>query len=182
MNMSHYRFSLLALFCCAIAQAADKKGVEFVVALSPAGSFSARSDALSGQALVRKSGLVVVKDAEIPVKSLKTGIALRDDHMNDNYFEAAKFPKVTMLLGLGQKGKFKGKLKCHGKVGIVEGTYGFKGPLLIAKFKTTLSGYGIKEVSWKGIGVDDEIEVEVALPWVRKEAAPNEKDSDPELV
>jgi polyisoprenoid-binding protein YceI len=174
--------SFLAMFCCAHVHAAEKKGVEFIVSLSPAGSFTARSDALSGQALVRKSGLIVVKNAEIPVKSLKTGITLRDDHMNDKYFEAAKFPKVALLLGLGQKGKFKGKLNCHGKVGVVQGTYGFKGPLLIAKFKTTLSAYGIQEVSWKGIGVDDEIEVEVVLPWIRKEAAPNEKDTDPELV
>jgi polyisoprenoid-binding protein YceI len=180
MKIKH--LAIFTLLISGASVAADKKGVEFLVSLSPAGSFTAQSNAISGQANVRKSGLVVVRNAEVPVKSFKTGITLRDDHMNNNYFEAAKFPKITMLHALGKKGKFKGKIKCHGVVKVVEGTYGFKGRLLVAKFKTTLSDYGIKEVSWKGIGVDDEIEVEVTLPWARKEAAKNEKDVDPELV
>lgn len=156
--------SLLAL----AATSARAGELSFKVTLSPAGSFVASSSSLAGE--VTRSGVrYLATEISLELSSLKTGIELRDKHMIQNYFEAARFPKAVLRNVSGAEGRFKGELTLHGRTQAIEGKFEPKsrasGPELVeATFNTTLSAFGIKEASYMGVGVEDEVEVTAILP------------------
>ena len=168
------RLSLLVLLFSIPALADSGAQVSFKVSLNPTGSFVAKSSAVIGEA-VAKQGSYESPEISLPLASLKTGIELRDKHMVQNYFEAAKFPKASISQAIGKDGKFKAQLSLHGKSQPVEGEYEVKGApagpdVIEARFKTTLSAFGIKEANYMGVGVEDEVEVTALIP-VRKASA-----------
>lgn len=146
--------------------------LSFEVALNPAGSFVAKSSSVAGD-VVAKGGGFEASEISLPLASLKTGIELRDKHMVQNYFEAAKFPKAVLTQAVGKDGKFRATLSIHGKSQSIEGEYEVKGSgageSLEAKFKTSLSAFSIKEANYMGVGVEDEVQVTALIP-VRKAA------------
>ncbi len=141
--------------------------ISFEVALNPAGSFVAKSSSVAGD-VVSKAGGFEATEISLPLASLKTGIELRDKHMVQNYFEAAKFPKAVLTQAVGKDGKFHATLSIHGKSQSIEGEYEVKGSgageSIEAKFKTSLSAFSIKEANYMGVGVEDEVEVTARIP------------------
>lgn len=146
--------------------------LSFEVSLNPAGSFVAKSAAVSGEVAARDGGFEAA-EISLPLSTLKTGIELRDKHMVQNYFEAAKFPKAVLTRASAKDGKFKATLDVHGKSQSIEGEYEVKnsagGEAIEAKFKTSLSAFSIKEANYMGVGVEDEVVVTALIP-VRKAA------------
>ncbi len=142
--------------------------LRFKVSLSPTGSFIAKSSQLQGS--VRASGKGYESgEVSIELMTLKTGIDLRDRHMIQNYFEAAKHPRAVVTGVSAQGGKFKAQLALHGKTRPIEGKYEYRGgptgPNWIeATFTTRLSDFDIEEPSYMGVGVEDEVEVTALVP------------------
>ena len=52
------------------------------------------------------------------------------------------------------------------------GTYKIEGQTLKADFEVTLSDFGINEINYKGVGVEDKVRIEVTAPIVAAAAAP----------
>lgn len=113
--------------------------------------------------------------AELDLRTLETGMSLRDSHMKDKYLEVAKHPKAKLTVdafdvpadftagtSLGEK-PFKGTLLLHGVEKAVEGVFSFEGGVANARFETKLSDYGIAVPSYMGITVADTVKVSVTI-------------------
>lgn len=157
--------SLLILSVVFISQFgfAQQGSVKAYVALSPAGDFVGTMKSTGAATLA--GGKVSAKNIIVDMKSLTTGLDLRDDHAKNKYMEVSKYPEAVLVEATGENGKGTGKLRFHGKENPVSGTYTIQGgKILNAEFKIKLSDYGISDISYKGIGVEDEVKIEVQIP------------------
>lgn len=104
-----------------------------------------------------------------PLKSLKTGMDLRDEHMHEKYLESGKFPEAKLVLSefpLNESGEVTGKLKLHNVEKQIKVQYQREGqePLrLNAEFKVLLEDFGIEIPSFQGITVAKDILIKVNL-------------------
>jgi polyisoprenoid-binding protein YceI len=134
--------------------------LEIKVTLEPAGSFSAKSGQLKVEGPSKLTGTAFkFNRISVPIQSLETGLSLRDRHMKDNYFEMAKYPHAVLIDAEGKEGSFQGKLQVHGIQKDIQGTYWIKSEILEATFKCRLSDFRIKQASYMGVGVEDEVTV-----------------------
>lgn len=114
------------------------------------------------------------------LKSLETGIAMRDNHMKDKYLEVAKYPEAVLKLdnvpfAPGQKSvEFTGKLLLHGVEKDVRGTatvdHSGGNAKVTSDFELKTSEFNIAVPSFAGITVTDSVKVNVSL--LAKPAAP----------
>jgi polyisoprenoid-binding protein YceI len=162
--MKHLLF-FIAL--CLVAGAARAESLcEIHVSLYPAGSFVAKTNKVTGLAKVSKES-VEASHIVVDLVSLDSGIQLRNQHMQ-NHFEVKKYPRATLLSAQGKDGRFKGRMELRGVTRDVEGTYkALDDKIGQATFKTKLSDFKIEEASYMGVGVEDEVEVRVTLPYRR---------------
>ncbi|MCC2679583.1 MAG: hypothetical protein K0R29_2159 [Pseudobdellovibrio sp.] len=165
-------FRLVILLSFVVFTQAHAQNLKLYVTLNPAGDFVAESDSVSGQAIENPDGSVEATMIKVPVKTLKSGISLRDDHMAEKYLEASKYPDIVLKIAKGKDGKGIGILIVKGKEGKIAGNYATKKDQLKAAFKMKISDFGITDISYKGVGVEDEVKVEVLVPLVKKAAAP----------
>lgn len=133
------------------------------VVLTPAGDFRAKTDDVRGFA-VQKGDTVTADNVIVNMKSLSTGLSLRDKHAKEKYLEVEKYPTMVMTKAIGKGGHGKAHIKWRGVEHDVEGTYKIKGDTLIANFPMKLSDYNISGIRYMGVGVEDEVKVEVELP------------------
>ena len=93
---------LISAFACQ-AMAGAMGRCKISVSLSPAGSFVAQSSqvVIRGTA-IRSGDKVSASNIALKIDTLKTGISLRDEHMNHKYFESGlQFPRGRADQGLG---------------------------------------------------------------------------------
>jgi polyisoprenoid-binding protein YceI len=147
------------------------QNLKLFVGLNPAGDFVAESDQVTGQAVENPDGSVEATNIRVPAKSLKSGINLRDEHMTNKYLEADKYPDIILKVAKGKDGKGLAILIIKGKEGKVSGTYAKSATKLKANFSLKISDFNIKDISYKGIGVEDEVKVEVIVPLVKASQA-----------
>lgn len=141
---------------------AQQGAAKAFVSLNPAGDFVAN---LKAKGSAQQTGTKVsAKNIVVDMKSLATGLDLRDDHAKNKYLEVNKYPEAILTEATGENGKGQGKLKWRDKENPVSGTYKVQGKNLIAEFKIKLSEYGITSISYKGIGVEDDVKLEVQVP------------------
>lgn len=159
-------FILSALF---LSQFSFSQSVEVDVKLSPAGSFTAKTSDVTGEALY-KGDSVMASNVKVNLKSLKTGIELRDEHTL-KHLDVANHPEAVLIKAMGKGGKGKAKIKLRGKEKMVEGTYKISGDKkkLDATFPIALSEFDITGIKYMGVGVKDQVTVRLQLPL--KEAA-----------
>ena len=136
--------------------------VDMRVRLSPTGSFTITGTSLSGK-VVRKGDSIFAESIVLDLRNLKSGIELRDKHVQE-YFETDKFPQAVLLEALGTSSSFRGKLKLRGIVKDIQGNFEDTGASGKAFFKVKMSDFNIKNASYMGLGVKDEIEVIVDGP------------------
>lgn len=158
---------LLALL---LAAAANGRGHASFVAHGPGGlKIEGQSDELTASSDDQR---VVVK---VPLKSLATGIELRDRHMRED-LQVDQFPLVELTVrrsalkvpgtGAEVSGEAPGELTLHGQTHPVTVHY-----RAVLKDGTDVSGtarinlkeFGIEVRSYLGIGVKPDVEVEVAF-------------------
>ena len=150
--------------------------VVVVCPLTIGGSFEATTDKVSGEvAVVAQESGPLEGAIVVDLRSLQTGIGMRDRHMRENYLEVAKGPeferarleniKVDKLSG---KSPFRGTLVLHGERREVTGSVELQpqdgGAYRIqAEFPVRVTDFKIAKPTYLGVGVQEEVQVKIAL-------------------
>jgi polyisoprenoid-binding protein YceI len=100
----------------------------------------------------------------VPIKSMKTGIDLRNEHFW-KHLNHEKHPKAVLSNIVGKDGKATGTLEVAGVKKPVTITYTEQGNLITAKFKVNATDYKLPKAQYMGVGVQDSVEGEVQLPF-----------------
>jgi polyisoprenoid-binding protein YceI len=159
---------------------AGQAEVRVMCPMTIGGSFDAKTSALSGE-LTASAADPPTFDGSLAVdlRTLDTGISLRDDHLREKYLEVDKgagYDKAVLsdvdLKGLNSdapegKGSFTGLLTLHGVKKTVTGPVEVKktgsGLRVKASFPVNLSEYNIPEPRYLGVGVKNTVQVEVTF-------------------
>jgi len=157
--------------------------VVVVCPLTVGGSFEAKTSSVSGQLAVDSAQPSrLTGELAVDLKTLDTGIGLRNTHMRENYLEVAK--------GDGFDRAVLSEIVLKGDAATVTGATTFTATLLIhgtrkpvsgqanisrngadaridASFPVTLADFGIAEPRYLGVGVKDQVHVKVKFGSVR---------------
>ncbi|MCP3931548.1 MAG: YceI family protein [Bacteroidetes bacterium] len=161
-------FVSFVLFVSLISSAiASTKNLSIDVALSPAGSFTITSSKIKGKVYIDNNGEISAKNIKVPVKTLKTGIELRDNHLKKKLgYEKDKKAVLLLVEAKGVNGKGKAKFRVLNKEQIVDFTYKKVSEKLgEAIFSLKLDTFGISGISYMGVGVKNTVNVKVKLPF-----------------
>jgi polyisoprenoid-binding protein YceI len=160
---------------------AEQANVRVTCPMTVGGSFEAKTTALSGSVTARASQSPVFDGhLAVDLRTLDTGITLRNEHLRETYLEVDKgqgYDQATVseieLNGLnadapaGGKGSFTGSLTLHGVTQMVTGPVDVRhagaGLRVQASFPVNLSDFGIREPRYLGIGVKNTVQVQVAF-------------------
>lgn len=169
--------------------------VRVVCPMTVGGSFEARTSALAGEALAIRSAssdpssrsTSLPGQLAVDLATLDTGIELRNRHMRETYLEVQKghgFDHAVVsdisLNGanpteVNGRVRFTGRLLLHGVTRPVNGEVTIhrtgSGLQVEARFPVRLPDFGIAKPRYLGVGVRDEVEVNVEF-----EAAPDAPD------
>lgn len=144
------------------AIAAEKNGVEVHVSLSPAGSFQVKSNKVKGK-LSRSGSKILGEGIKVSVKTLKSGIDTRDNHMYER-LEYKTHSKIEIVKAIGEKGNGKGIINIKG----IKKTFSFKykdnGDSITASFKLNLQDFKIKDLRYMSVGVEDTVSITATIP------------------
>jgi len=153
--------------------------------LTVGGSFDAKTTELSGSVTASGGGSPAFDGTlAVDLRTLDTGIGLRNDHLRERYLEVDKssgFAEATLtkigVVGLNPdapegKGTFTAALTLHGVTKAVTGAVDVRrantGALRVkALFPVTLSDYGIPAPRYLGVGVKDTVQIQVAFTAAR---------------
>jgi polyisoprenoid-binding protein YceI len=159
---------ILALFVVCSFQLVKAQNLKMFVTLNPAGDFVAENEKIDGKVYENADGSVEASNIKLAVKEFKTGITLRDNHMVEKYLEASKYPEILLKIAKGKNGKGEAIITVKGKSAKVSGSYMKGKDKLKALFNAKISDFGIADINYKGIGVEDEVKIEVILPLEKK--------------
>lgn len=159
--------------------ASDKGQISFLAKGKPA-LISIKGEGEGATAVIKEKDQTLSGEFSFQLRTLKTGIELRDDHLKTKYLEVDKYPTATLKISnlqMPEKLKdgfaFKGILNLHGVDQSVEGIASIAGESkeqkLSADFKIKLSQFKIEIPSFKGITVAEEVQIKIEAPIVREE-------------
>ena len=152
--------------------------VTVVCPLTVGGRFEAKTTAVKGEVTLPEGTRDLAGSFSVDLRTLDTGIGLRNTHLRDNYLEVSRGPTYdTAVLsavvldapppprGRSATLGFKGVLSVHGNAKPITGTaeVSHKGDSLDVKVKFPLriDVYDIARPSYLGVGVTNQIDVEV---------------------
>lgn len=172
----------LVLVAGTLSVAAQEYGVTtghvvVVCPLTVGGRFEARTEAITGSATLREGSPDVSGSFTVDLRTLETGIALRNAHLRENYlevgrgagFDAAVLELVRLdtpdaSVANGTVG-FRGQFTLHGQTRPVAGTVEIsrrKSDLqLDVSFPLRIDDFRITRPTYLGVGVSNDIKVEV---------------------
>lgn len=154
---------LLIFYFSVTASSALAQAVSVVVPLSPAGEFTLKSDKIVGK-LKKKGSSYSASVLKTPISSLKTGIKLRDKHTH----ERLGAPKEKFVTVKNIKIK-DGKGTAHITVNKVSKPLSFEaeedGNHIKVKFTLKPSDFNLKDIRYMNVGVEDEVEAEISVPY-----------------
>lgn len=132
------------------------------VKLSPAGSFNMDFKDVKGK--IKKSGdSVSAKKISAKVKTLKTGMDLRDKHTKEKLkYKEHSYIKVTDIKG--KKGIGVGTIHIRGIKKKIKFKYKDKGKIMVTKFPLSLKDFQFKSINYMGVGVTDKVIVTAEIP------------------
>ncbi len=132
------------------------------VTLNPMGDFKAKTRDVQGSAVV-KGDEIFAQNIVVNLKTLKTGVELRDTH-TQKHLDSTKFPTAVLVSAQGKGGKGVGKIRIRGVEKEISGSYKISGKTLIAEFDLNIADFGIKDINYMGVGVEDEVKLHVSIP------------------
>lgn len=156
------KFVAALIVTMGISTVAMAQSVVLDVVLNPMGDFKGKTADVKGQAVVTGDE-VSAENIVVNLKTLKTGVELRDKH-TQKHLETEKFPEAVLLSAKGKGGKGTGKIKIRGIEKDIAGVYKVEGKTLKAKFKLKLSDFGIEDINYMGVGVEDDVTLAVTVP------------------
>jgi polyisoprenoid-binding protein YceI len=170
--------ALLTADLGAHAYKVDKSKVVVVCPLTVGGSFEARATTVAGE-MRAAPGNRLEGRLQVDLRSMETGIALRDRHMKENYLEVGKagFDRAVLervqLERMTGSTPFTALLTLHGHQRPVVGSATLQetrdGLRVEAEFPVRLSEFAIAEPAYLGVGVTPEVRVRVVLNVSRAE-------------
>jgi polyisoprenoid-binding protein YceI len=154
--------------------------VRVVCPLTVGGSFEAKTASLAGTLTpVSTRPAAFAGPLTIDLRTLDTGIGLRDEHMRNTYLEVGKgegFDTAVLSdIDLGEvaaetlrgRTRFTGTLLLHGVTKTVAGLAEVRregaSVRVEASFPVALADYGIAKPQYLGVGVRNEVEVKASL-------------------
>jgi polyisoprenoid-binding protein YceI len=143
---------------------ADEPPVQVAVAVTPVGDFKITAPRIEGQG--KKSGdTFTAKELKVAVDSLKTGMSLRDTHLHEK-LESKKYKYIVVSNVVAKNGKGTAKITVRDVIKDVPFTYEDAGKNKEkAKFKLNLKEFGLSGISYKSVGVEDEVEVTATVAY-----------------
>ena len=158
--------------------------VRVICPMTIGGSFDAKTTAISGSVTASANGSRAFDGSlAVDLRTLDTGIGLRNEHLRETYLEVTKgpgFDTATLsqidLQGVSPdapegKGSFTGALTLHGVTKSVSGSLDVRqsGAALRVKaaFPVILTDYSIRQPRYLGVGVKDTVTVEVTFAVTR---------------
>ena len=156
----------LAIFCSLFAYAdRPKKGVLISIQLSPVGSFEITSKRIKGGKITKTGSNFYVENMYIPVKTLTSGMDLRDEHLR----QRLSGEKVEVLKATGSAGSGKGTILIRETEKEFEFTYKVISPkYLKANFSLNLKDFKILDINYMGVGVKNIVDISVIAPYKTK--------------
>lgn len=155
--MKFFTFLFFALPLNLFAQS-----LEIDVGLRPAGSFKAQTSKVNGFAIVNGNSVSAEK-VMIDLKSLSTGVGLRDKHLKERLM-VDKYPFAKLLTAKGTNGKGTATIELKGQKKNISGDYKIAGNVLKADFTMKMSELDINDVRYMGVGAKDLVTVHITLP------------------
>lgn len=160
---------------------ASRGDVSVLCPLTVGGSFDAKTTALTGTLTAGGPS-----ELSVDLATLDTGIGLRNEHLRDSYLEIAKGDGFDQAV-LSQiqlaapdpatfhgRTTFTGTLRLHGVAKAVSGDAEIRREAasvrVIASFPIRLAEFGIAPPRYLGVGVKDEVRVNVTLLATKAEA------------
>ncbi|MCM2258054.1 MAG: YceI family protein [Vicinamibacteria bacterium] len=154
--------------------------VKVLVPMKPGGSFETHSTSLTGKVSVGAGApLPVGGELAVDLATLDTGIALRNQHLRENYLQVARgegFARAVLselglrdATGAGFEGRtgFTATLLLHGVKKPVAGSAALRregaGVRVEASFPLALSDFGIRPPEYLGVGVGNRLIVSVSF-------------------
>jgi hypothetical protein len=141
---------------------AQEAGVAIAVQLSPAGNFIAKTEKVHGFAYQTGSGFAA-QNVLVDLRTITTGIGLRDKHTKEHLM-VEKYPEAKLIKAIGKNGSGEALVEIKGQKLKVKGTYSVAGNVLKAKFPIHLPDLKITGIRYMGVGVKDDVIVNVTLP------------------
>jgi polyisoprenoid-binding protein YceI len=149
--------------------------VKVVCPLTVGGSFEAQTNAVIGDLAVADASGSVSGAVQVDLATLETGIGLRDQHMKDKYLEIHRSQTLTTAsleeihIERAEEGSmpFHGRLTLHGEQHTISGMADLQaqprggGVRVRARFPISLAAFGIQPPHYLGVGVRDEVQVQV---------------------
>jgi len=158
--------------------------VAVVCALTTGGAFQARTTTVDGGLTPQDGSRAFSGAVKVDLATLQTGIALRDQHMQNIYLETgrgdgfatARVEEIRIDRAEG-RGAFTAVLVLHGERHPIIGTVDLQsrrdGAVGVqARFPVSLAAFDIRPPRYLGVGVQDQVQVQVAFV-----VAPNNGDS-----
>ena len=157
----------------------DQAAVRVICPMTVGGSFDAKTTSLRGALTSGTRGVAGAFEGSLAVdlRTLDTGIDLRNSHLRENYLEVDKGPAFdsATLSEIDVKGfteettdartTFAGSLTLHGVTRRITGAAEIRragdGLRVKASFAVVLADYGIAKPRFLGVGVKDVVQVEV---------------------
>lgn len=153
--------------------------VRVLCPLTVGGSFEARTTALTGMLTpVSTPTTVMAGNLAVDLRTLDTGVGLRNEHLRDTYLEVGKGEgfDTAVLSGIDIDNvpetfqghtRFTGELLLHGVKKAVAGQADVRreGPAVRvdASFSVTLADFGIAKPQYLGVGVKSDVQVRVSF-------------------
>lgn len=158
--------------------------VKVLVPMKPGGSFETRTRAISGEITVGAGSPLPLGGAlAVDLATLDTGIALRNQHLRENYLEVARgdgFARAVLsdlalrdAAGDGFEGRtgFTANLRLHGVQRPIAGSATLRregaGVRVDASFPLALSDFAITPPEYLGVGVGNRLIVSVSFVAMR---------------
>ena len=184
---------------CPVAGSADSYevvsgAVKAVCRLTIGASFDVKSSAVSGAlSLDPEHTEKLLGEITLDLRTLETGIQLRDSHLRDRYLEVeAPENRLAVLTGIQVEGlaarrfgagtyPFRARLRLRGHERDVVGKVGIRGDArqlnADAVFPMRLSDFQIARPGYLGIGVSDDLTVHVKLRTLMSDGQPSSASS-----
>lgn len=155
---------LLALFFVLQAPGvALAQSIAIVVPLSPAGEFTLKSEKIVGK-LKKKGSSFSAASLQTPIASLKTGIKLRDKHTREK-LGAPKEKFITVKNVKIKDGKGHAQITINKVTKPLSFEAEEDGSNVKVKFTLKPSDFSLKDISYMNVGVEDEVEAEITVPY-----------------
>ncbi len=151
----------LGLFLLSLSFSLFAREIKVKVSLSPAGDFVGQSTKVRG--FVDKNGSSFSADElSIEVGQLKTGIELRDKHFHERL--GGVKAKIIVKNAKGSGGNGTGSVTVNKITKPFSFNFKESGGNVQARFDLKPSDFGITNVKYLGVGVEDKVIIDVAIP------------------